>query len=523
MTDLSKKNNFLFTLFSNFGGMFTSTMISFISVPISLGYWKVEKYGVWALITSILVYLSVSNLGLNSAASILMAKNPKVEDKLSVLFRTFLILIVSVLIGCTIFILMNIFYKNWIFLLGKIPTNLSYETYLACFILGVFFFINMPFTLITSVFNGFQKTYIENTFSILLTINTFVTLILVICLNGNLVTFAIFSGMANLFLNLIKLIYFYFFIYKRLNFDKALIIKNNTNYETSYKNILITGIRLFFVGIAAMIVWNSDNFVISNFIGIKEITPYAVTFKIYIMLFNIVGLINNSILPLVGRESGNNNWEWINKIYSNFIVFIATVGGLTWIGGLLFFRDIIEIWAGKGSYAGLLTVFSLGGYSYLLSMVNLNMGFVTSLNYIKGLLWVGWLEALVKLGFSILLVKFLGIGGVALGTFLGSLFAPTWLLPLWIVKRSNYRVSYNLTFVLKHFSFIIFPLLIVGIMMQLYVNSIYLRIMSGIAVISFYVILSYISIPIEVKSFLGQNMEGIAKKLPLKLVSLMKS
>ena len=375
MPKISNKKNYTLTWFASFAGIIVSTVVGFLSVPLALDYWNVQRYGIWAIINSIIVYLTLSNLGINSAAAVLMAKNNSSWDKIKILRKSFNLLTISTVISCTFFIILNTFYKDWILFIGNIPVNLKAETFNACFIFGLFFFVNLPLSLICSALSGFQKLYVEKIFSVCQTLISFLSLILVIYLKGNLITYAIFNGVANLIINMIKAAYFYLFIYSNIK-DKSnqQNIQLEKNKDISNKTIIMSSMRFFSTGIAAMFVWNTDNLVISNFIGISEVTPYSITFKLYSILIIIITMTNASLTPIIGKEFGSGNWNWLNKTYNKLVVITTIIGGLTWLGGILFFKDIIYLWTGATGYAGLLTVFALGGYTYLLSMVNLNSG-----------------------------------------------------------------------------------------------------------------------------------------------------
>lgn len=514
MSNISNKKNYVITMLSGFGGTFVSTLIGFISVPIALNYWKTEKYGLWALLSSILVYLSMSNLGLNASASVLMAKNSNINVKFKILKRAFSILIISIVICLTVFLLLNFYNQNWIVILGKFPDYLMNEAFFTCLIMGIFFFVNLPFSLVSSLYQGFQRAYIENFFSTCLTIVNFISLLIIIQVKGNLILFAIINGSTTLVFNILKATYFYFFIFKNIKSNSLEnILEKVEREDTSYKMIFITGIRFFLIGIAAMVVWNTDNLVISNFLGIEKVTPYAVTFKLYYILFNLIFILNTSILPVLAKEFGNNNWEWINKVYEKLLIIITIFGGLTWVGGIYFLKDIVYLWTGPSGYAGIIAVLALGGYSYLLSMVNLNAGIINSFNYIKGMPLVGWLEALLNIGFSIFLLKYFGIGGVALGTFLGSLLSVTWILPYVITKRSANNIKYNKKFVIKHFVSAILPILVIGILAQLFVESVIVRLSLGMLMVIVYLLISYKLIPKDTKEFIKMNISQVYDKV----------
>ena len=516
MNTISNKRNYLFTLGSNFMQNAIAIILGLISVPISLNYWKVERYGVWALITSLLIYLSMTNLGLNTAATVLVSKNPDIRNKFKIVRRAFKMMVYTVAFGIICFTLINLFDKGWVSVLGKIPEYLKRQTFYACVILGFVYIINIPFSLISSLFIGFQKAYIDNLFNALINVGNFCSLILVILCKGNLVLFAFFFSLSALIINISKFLYFYFAIYKKLDLAGIGPSEPQEKEDTMAGHIFGTGMRFFFMGLASMIVWNTDNFVISNFLGITSVTPYSITFKLYNILFMLLFMINYSMMPLLAKEFGLNNWEWINKIYINLQVLASIIGGLAWLGGLMFLKDIVTLWAGEKSYAGLLCAFSLGGYAYLASMVNLNSNIITAFNYTRRVAFVAWMEALIKIGLSITFLHLWGMGGVALGTFLGCFFAPTIILPRWIVKRSDNRINYDAKFILKHFSFILLPLLIFGVLTQLFVSNILLRLFIGFAEISVYVFFSYLLMPDKVKLFLWRNFGQMLAKMGIK-------
>ena len=46
MIDSNNKKNYLFTMTSGLGATLIAMVISFMSIPIGLNYWKTEKYGI---------------------------------------------------------------------------------------------------------------------------------------------------------------------------------------------------------------------------------------------------------------------------------------------------------------------------------------------------------------------------------------------------------------------------------------------------------------------------------------------
>ena len=509
---ISNKKNYFFTLFTGFGGMVFSTIMTLITVPISLNYWKTERYGIWVLLTSALIYLGMTNLGLNSSASLLMAKNPKIRDKIKILKRSLILLLFSITVIFIAFLVLNLITRDWINLIGKIPETLKSETFEACIVLVVFYLLSLPFSLLATVYNGFQKLYIENVFSVVLSLINFLVLVFIIILKGNLISYSIVWGSTLVVFNLIKFLYFYYFVYRKIPEEESLAAGSN-GLETEYRTIFVTGIRFFFIGIAAMVVWNSDIFIISNFINIKSVPSYFVTIKLFTIFFVVIFQINGSIMSVLAKECGNNNWVWINSVYGNLLAFISIIGGGCWIVGVLFFRDFVTIWAGSENYVGLLTVIAFGGYAYLLSMVNLNSGVVYALNYSRNAPYVAWCEALVKIGVSIIVIKYFGIVGVAVGSLLGSLCAPSWVLPIWIRKRSEGKLVYDFPFLKKHFLTVILPCLISSVLIQVFISTMVSRLLCGVMIVGLYLLLSYVTLPVTYKAYFFRYANEALKRI----------
>jgi O-antigen/teichoic acid export membrane protein len=515
MNTISNKKNYIFTLVSGLSGVVFSIILNLVTIPISLNYWKADRYGIWVLLTSTLMYLGMTNLGLNTAAGVLMGKNPKISDKMKILKRSLLILMLSAGIILAAFYALNMVTKEWINLIGKIPANLKDETYSACFVLVVFYLISLPFSLLSAVYTGFQKLYIDNIFNIALNIINFLVLVLVIILKGNLIYYSALWGISLVVFNITKYLFFYFSIYRKL--PKEPYSKNLTvNIETEYKTIFSTGMRFFFIGIASTIVWSSDILVISNFISIQSVVPYFITFKLFSIVYGVIFQVNNSIMPLLGKEYGHNNIDWVSKIYSYFLVLMILIGGATWVGSITFFRDIVTLWTSSSNFSGLIVVIALGGYSYLLSMSVLNFGIVNTLNYQGIVPFVSWGEALVKIVFSIWLGKIWGLAGVAAGTFLGSLCSPTWILPILIMKRSAGKIIYNFSLLSKHFVLAILPCIIISVIIQVSPINMLTRLIFGVLVAFLYLWLSYIVFPIDCRVFFFRHISKILVRIGFK-------
>lgn len=487
MITISNDNLYKLTLYSSLIKTIFITIISIIMVPITLKYFGSEKYGIWNVINSFLIYLSMTNLGLNSAASILINKNSNFNSKIEILKKSFKLFLVIVPIILIVLALSNYIFPNWVSIINP-PKNIEYEAKLSSLILVFFSVINLPFSLVTSAINGFQKNHIDNFFTIISSLFSLVCVIMVINLNKDLIFFALINGVSVLFVNIIKTIYFYFLIYKKSNINVEIIEVDNK--DTSYKVILSTGYRSMLGAIASMFVLNTDYIVIAKCLGLEFVTSYSITFKLYTTIFALIYIINSSIIPLIGKNFDNK--IYIEKMYIKSFITITIFGGLLWIGVLAFGKTIIYQWVGMDGYAGFSVMFFLGAYSYIFAIVNLNYIMINTFNYIKGIAYITWLEGLLNLGFSIVLCKVFGLAGIAIGTFLGTFIAPFFLFPLVLKKRTSNLINQDNLFLVKHLFFSITPCLIIAYFINKIENDFFLVFFLTVLLCLFYFSLSYL-------------------------------
>ncbi len=263
--------------------------------------------------------------------------------------------------------------------------------------------------------------------------------------------------------------------------------------------LFTSGIRFLTLQIAALIILNTDNIIISHYLGPGEVAPYAITFKLFQMGLMVVTATIIALWPMYGQASERGEWEWIQRTYNRSVFSQIIPGGLIWIGGIIFSQVIIALWAGPAAYGGLLVAFALGGHVYISSFGGSNVSVVNGLNPTNIVVIFGLTEAALNLGISLALVEPLGIGGVALGTFVASLMVNTWFHPLYIRYRTSRRVNLEVKPVLIHLNVVILCV-VLALIVVLYLPGGWIRFISGITVIALYLALSWRVMPNDLQN-----------------------
>jgi len=490
MFSLERKKTFLLGVASFYGNSIASLIMGLFSIPIGLNYFGPVRYGFLAVISSIIGYLNFSNLGLQTTVSVLIAKTLKPFEQRAILLRSLLLITISSISVLLLFIVVVNFFPNWIIVFGKIPDDIKYECNRAAVVTIILFLINLPFRIFSDAFTGLQMVYWSRFYNLLERFLDLIILLLVVfVLKGNLVMFSLLRGVGTFFINIICGLHL---LIMNPQFNKK--SDDLIGEQFSVGRMFKTGMKFLIIGLAAMVVWNTDNLIISHFLGIKAVTPYAITFKVFSIIITFYTAINSTLTPMYGRASAMEDWEWINKVYNILAYLLPMIGGLVWIGGIGFAKEFICLWAGSQAYGGFLTVFSLGGYAFILAFINVNSHLITGINPTKIATVFAWIEAVVNLCISILLVRSFGIGGAALGTFLAAVFAVSWIQPIYVYRLAGKKVKLNVVPILRHTFFILIPCLILTILVYFYCNNLIYKVCINLIILSVYCVLTWHSI-----------------------------
>ncbi|MDD3008363.1 MAG: oligosaccharide flippase family protein [Arcobacter sp.] len=428
-----------------------------ISLPLLLNYFGTVNYGIWILIVGLAGYINTISFGIPSAMTTLIAKTSNQNEKYQILKKSFYLLGVISFVFLAFFIFVLYFNDTWIIsLLGNIDEEFIPLTKNMFILFVIFTLIKLPLNLYMQFFTGMNTVYISEIYQIATAIVGFITVLVVVYLDLGILIFVLLWLVGQIIVNIIS-VFHVFVKYNYLNKEvKSLQC-------VTYNDILKSGFAFFQVGIAASLVWSTDNLVISHFLSPELVTPYSIAFKIFTYIFMFSAIINGVIGPMYGNAYANNDWDSIRKFTSVIHKLLPIVGAFVWIFLIFFAKEIIILWTGKEeAFGGYLLIFSLGLYGYALSYVNTYATLVYSLNFANKTLYIAWGEAIVNLLLSIIFIQFLGIGGVALGTALSALFI-SMILPNVIKKITKDEVIYDFKYTRHHFLLLVLPLIILSL------------------------------------------------------------
>ncbi|MGL5856538.1 MAG: lipopolysaccharide biosynthesis protein [Cetobacterium sp.] len=410
--DKIKTDGLLLNILSNFIFKGLGIGLSFISIPIMLKYLDKDNYGLWILILSITNWIYTFDIGIgnglkNRLAESLSKKNEN-EAKKYIATSYFFVTIISI-----IFLLIS-----WIFLENIILTKLLNITYLSndelnkiIFINIGFVCINFVFSLCNNIFLGSQKSYLSSVNNVLSQILNFIFLLLLFKIKENSIVLLSFSYGLGISISHIILTIYYFYKNKELLFNIKDIVLAKA------KNIFGVGLKIFLVQIAGLVIFSTDNFIITKYTGIENVAVYNVVNKLFGIPTLILTLITAPIWPAVTKAfyEGNRIWikDTLKKLEKLFLLLVLMVIILISIA-----KPFIKIWTLNEIEASYSLIIVCGIATLLTCFSNIYSTLIFAIDIKWYLLILFVSQAIINIVVSLIAIVYfdLGVVGVVLGT-----------------------------------------------------------------------------------------------------------
>lgn len=299
-------------------------------------------YGVWLTILSVLSWINYFDIGLgnglrNKLAESLSNKN-KIEAKEYVSTSYIILgLLVSVLI---ILYLSVSKFINWnrIFNIEAV-TESRLNIVLTILVIGYLF--RFFLSLIKSVSFANQDAVVPATILFFSNLFVVITLYVFQVLDfGGLLNISIIYSITFIVVFLFANIYLYSKKYKE--------IVPNFKYYSKEKigDIFNLGIKFFIIQIAALIIFTTDNMIITQVLGPEHVTPYQILFKLFKVFLIASSVILTPIWSAFTDAYTKSDYNWMKNILKKLILLmIPLVVSIIIVG--FFSNNIIRIWLGE--------------------------------------------------------------------------------------------------------------------------------------------------------------------------------
>lgn len=387
--------------------------LGLFSTRLSLKYLGISLFGVWATIASIASWVNYGDFGIGNGLRNYLAdafaKNDVDKQKSLIFTGTKILLILTVfLFLCLIIISEIIFYFKIMDSSYRIPL----------YITNFFFSLDLFLSIGRSIAYAQQKSWLTSfaqMFTVLFRITGVFILILLQSNTGNLILFSVVSGLGGLFGNILLLLVLY------VSFDKSFFKNIRQFYDKNIKkNIVGLGLKFFVLQVSCLVLYSSDNIIISRLISSAAVTKYDLITKIYNMCNNLFSILLISLWSAVTYAISKSDFKWIKKEIKRLICF----WGLYSLGVIivsLFINVFVKIWLGTTEiYYEFSLVMLFAFYEIINGFGSIFVNITNGMGRLKIQLPLVVIGAISNIPLSIFFAHYLGWGifGIKLATLL---------------------------------------------------------------------------------------------------------
>ncbi|MFM2074969.1 MAG: hypothetical protein RJB34_1274 [Pseudomonadota bacterium] len=409
----------------------SAAFISFATLPLMIDYLGAELFGIWAIMLSILTWITFFDMGVgngirnNLAESI--TRNDRQRAKILIssgYFFMFIIACLFMLIGYAIFPTLD-----WQRIFNtKAYTNTGLSS--SIFILLILISLNFVAIFVQQILAAAQK--VSLTFLSQLLANILIILMVIIVdysVNASIEVLALCYGVALLSSNIV--ISAIFFLKNR---D---LIPNFLIDTTIINQTIKIGLKFLVIQISVLILMTSDRILLTQFFGPSEVAPYEVVYKIFSVVTMVHGTMLAPLWSAFTDAETRNDQTWIKSMLRKQIQYLGLVIILALLLALLSPYLINFVGSGMVGYSKIM-VGCMACMVIITSWANIFAIYLNGIGVLNVQFYTSIISIFLNFPISIWLVKTtdLGPSAIIVGTCI-SLLPAALFLPLQVFRRLN--------------------------------------------------------------------------------------
>lgn len=442
----------------NFVMLLVSIVPLFILRKVFLDTLGSDFLGLSALFTSLIGLLSLADLGISTAIIYALYKPFAEKDYEKIMGYIHYYTKFYQAVGLIIFVFGIALLPFFpLFINGEIAVQDAQLYFLIALVNTIItYFFSAKFSLLIVAQEGYRITLASTTSIVLTAMIQMVALYLY-------QNFYIFL-LIQLVINLIYLIAITIYINKRFGWQSGI----NGTIEISEKRKLKKNIKALFIHkVGEYGVFGTDNLLISYFVNIVSVGIYNSYYMVIAVAMKLVHSAFNGITASIGNLLIAEEKEIVFAIHKKLFFFNFWIASFLAISMFNTIQQFILLWLGDSQYLNTLTISIILLNVYITLMRVSVEKFKEAGGLYQQDQYSAIIEAVINLVFSIILVQYMGLPGIFLGTLISNFTVVFWVKPKMVYKyifQEKLRIYFIMYF--KYFSIALLTLLLTHIATQ---------------------------------------------------------
>jgi O-antigen/teichoic acid export membrane protein len=392
----------------NYGGFVVNVVTNLLLFPFVVRHLGEAASGIWLLLGSLTGYMGLLELGIvpsltQHVASALGAGNRRAIDRT---VSTALVVLSAMMFVA----LQGLWLVSPLVGLLQVPSALETDAQLVFAVSIVGVALRMPLAAYQAVLLGSQRQDRCNQLWIVLALSKAFATTTLLLLGFGVVALVVMEATAHLLAGVLQI------RWVRQEVPDLRLSWRDADRRNA-RALVGFGGAVLLTNLCALVIEQTDRFVIGVFLPVQQVTHYAAAWKVYMMAFSLPTILLQALSPVIGHLHGHGDRRAVREVFLRMTKYSGAVALPLSVSVGLSSGVLLHVWMGPSfSEARLpvqvllvafaVTAFNHAGHSTLLG-----------LRKVAGLLPLYYVpQAILNLAVSLLLVTAYGPLGVALGT-----------------------------------------------------------------------------------------------------------
>jgi len=387
--------------------------VNFLTVPLVLSFLSITQYGIWLTLTAIIGWFALFDLGfgngLRNHLTIAVANENYEEGKIYV-STTYAAL--SIIFGALIVIFLVLYpFINWTSIFNA-PPAMADDLNKAVMFALLFLFVQFVLKLINTVLLAFQRAAMTDLSNAIIQLCILIGLFILKQLHiSSLTALSLVYSLLPVIVFLILNLYYFSRHYPQVRPSYSFVRKTHAN------KLMKLGLNFFVIQIAALVLYASDNFIITHVFTPGDVTVYNVAYK-YFSITNIIFSI--ALVPfwsMTTKAFAEADFDWIKTAVNKLLlIFFGLM--LIEIIQLVFCNFVYKTWTNSKVIVPLNLSIVISTYYCLINLGAIYTNFLNGVGKVRLQLYFATASMLINIPLALFFVKImhLGILGIPLAT-----------------------------------------------------------------------------------------------------------
>lgn len=410
--------------------------VSLLTVPLTLGYLGVERYGMWMTVSSLIAVLAFTDLGIGNGLLTAIANATGRADRAAegryAASATWMLTAVGTALAAVVILASAV--VSWADVFNVADPIARSEAGTAMIAFGVCFAIGLPLSVVAQIRYGYQEGYVNSAYVAAGSVLGLVLVLIVISLELGLPYLVVSLMGAPLLASIVNAAV----LFGRQR--RWLAPRPSAVHVPTALALLRSGGQFLILQLAVAAAFYSDSLIAARIIGPQAVAEYSVATKLFLVPTVLVTAAVGPLWPAYGEAYARGDVAWLRRTLRRSVILVLAMTVPLSLLLAVAADPILRFWIGGAVTPPPLLVAGIAAWTVLSGVGTAMAMLLNGLHILRFQIATAVVMAALNVSLSIALASSMGVAGVILGTVIA--YPISTLLPLgWYVPRLLRRLE----------------------------------------------------------------------------------